>query len=74
MVTMVCRSGVTARSSRENTAWSLDERLRTGGRLRLPIRFVRPHLIEREPGRVEAAQIDARLEETAHGGGAGAPV
>ena len=41
------------------------KRLRTGSRLRLLLRFVRPHLLEREPERVDAAQIDARLDETA---------
>ncbi len=41
------------------------KRLRTGSRLRLLLRFVRPHLLEREPERVDAAQIDGRLDETA---------
>ena len=35
-----------------------------GERLRLLIRFVRPHLLEREPPMLDAAQVDARLEET----------
>ncbi len=38
--------------------------LRAGERLRLLIRFVRPHLLEDEPSTVEAVEVDARLRET----------
>src|SRR5581483_8725549 len=39
-------------------------RIHAGERLRLVIRFVRPHLLEREQAELDAEQVDARLEET----------
>ncbi len=38
--------------------------IHAGERLRLSIRFVRPHLLEHEPSTMEAGDIDARLQET----------
>ncbi len=38
--------------------------IHAGERLRLLIRFVRPHLLEDEPGDVDGGEIDARLQET----------
>ncbi len=38
--------------------------IRAGERLRLLVRFVRPHLLEHEPSTVEALEVDARLTET----------
>jgi GH15 family glucan-1,4-alpha-glucosidase len=40
-------------------------RIHAGERLRLLIRFVRPHLLERESTALDAGLIDGRLEETA---------
>lgn len=39
-------------------------RLHAGERLRLLIRFVRPHLLEREQIALDAGEVDERLEET----------
>lgn len=39
-------------------------RIHAGGRLRLSIRFVRPHLLESEQPTVDAAVVDSRLQET----------
>jgi GH15 family glucan-1,4-alpha-glucosidase len=39
-------------------------RMHAGERLRLLIRFVRPHLLEREEIALEACEVDARLDET----------
>ena len=47
------RDGLTAR-----------KRLSTGAQMRLLIRFVRPHLLAHEPSSIDAADVDARLEET----------
>jgi GH15 family glucan-1,4-alpha-glucosidase len=38
--------------------------MHAGERLRLSIRFVRPHLLEQEPGRRDAEEVDACLRET----------
>ena len=38
--------------------------IHAGERLRLLIRFVRPHLLEDDPGEVDGGEIDARLQET----------
>ncbi|HEX5307558.1 MAG TPA: glycoside hydrolase family 15 protein [Solirubrobacteraceae bacterium] len=38
--------------------------IHAGERLRLLIRFVRPHLLEDEPSTVDAVEVDARLAET----------
>ncbi len=40
-------------------------RIHAGERLRLLIRFVRPHLLERESTALDARQVDGRLQETA---------
>ncbi len=40
-------------------------RIHAGERLRLLIRFVRPHLLEREQTALDAGEVDGRLEETA---------
>jgi GH15 family glucan-1,4-alpha-glucosidase len=39
-------------------------RIHAGERLRLLIRFVRPHLLEREQIALDAGQVDGRLQET----------
>jgi GH15 family glucan-1,4-alpha-glucosidase len=39
-------------------------RIHAGERLRLLIRFVRPHLLEREQTAVDGGEVDERLEET----------
>lgn len=38
--------------------------IRAGERLRLLIRFVRPHLLEYEPSTIDAGEVDARLQDT----------
>lgn len=38
--------------------------IHAGERLRLSIRFVRPHLLEREQSALDAGKVDERLEET----------
>lgn len=40
-------------------------KIHAGERLRVLIRFVRPHVLEREQGAPEANEVDARLQETA---------
>jgi len=48
----------------EHEALVARRRIHAGERLRLLIRFVRPHLLEGEPCMVDAGEVDARLEET----------
>ncbi len=48
----------------ERDALVARRRVHAGERLRLLIRFVRPHLLEREPAALAADEVDGRLEET----------
>jgi GH15 family glucan-1,4-alpha-glucosidase len=42
-----------------------DGRIHAGERLRILVRFVRPHLLEREQIALDGGEVDGRLEETA---------
>jgi GH15 family glucan-1,4-alpha-glucosidase len=48
----------------EDDSLVVRKRLSSGGRLRLLIRFVRPHLLERAAKSIQVDDVDARLEET----------
>ncbi len=48
----------------EREALLASGRIHAGERLRLLIRFVRPHLLEREQIALKACEVDGRLEET----------
>lgn len=48
----------------ENDSLVARQRISSGGQLRLLMRFVRPHLLLREPTHIESADVDARLEDT----------
>ena len=48
----------------QRSAASQAGRIHAGERLRLLIRFVRPHLLEREQSALDAGKVDERLEET----------
>lgn len=50
--------------STEHEALLAHGRLHAGERLRLLIRFVRPHLLEREQATLDAGEVDGRLRET----------
>lgn len=48
----------------ERDALVVCKQIHAGEQLRLLIRFVRPHLLERDQGSLDSGQVDARLEET----------